>query len=345
MNQIPARRIQLGEPGDLIAAIPYLLGFHPTNSLVVIAVAGADPQIHCTLRTDLPAAEDHVAFAHQLAVMVQRQGANAVVAVVVGNAAAETPSLPPPHHELIQMLDHEMTAHGVEFGHAVWASATTVEGRWYCYGDPLECCGHVPNPEQTHLAAASVAAGRVVFTSRSELETLLAPDDPDALARHSDRIAQLDVGDRETADPVTARKALATVRTAIRAMADDSLELDDETVAQLAVALGIEVVQDACLATVVGEDAVAAERLWLALTRATPIPHRAEPAALLATAAYIRGDGVLADLAIWAADQAQPDHSVTRALRTALAAGLRPNEVAEAAAEAAAQAERVLSDD
>src|SRR6185436_2049578 len=49
-----ADRVRLSGPTDLIAIVPYLLGFHPTDSVVVLAVRGKRPVF--TIRLDLPPA-------------------------------------------------------------------------------------------------------------------------------------------------------------------------------------------------------------------------------------------------------------------------------------------------
>ncbi|MDQ1720531.1 MAG: hypothetical protein QOI26_265, partial [Pseudonocardiales bacterium] len=51
--------IRISDPGELIETVPYLLGFHPRESLVLIGFAGtadcAGPQqIQVTVRLDLP---------------------------------------------------------------------------------------------------------------------------------------------------------------------------------------------------------------------------------------------------------------------------------------------------
>jgi hypothetical protein len=89
-----------------------------------------------------------------------------------------------------------------------------------------------------------------------------------------------------------------------------------------------------------GSGAVAAERLWLALVRATPAPERAEPAALLALTAYLRGDGALAGVALDAAQQACPHHSLSGLLRAALDGGLPPELLRGVARDAAAALRR-----
>src|SRR5882757_8183666 len=53
MNEYPDELpvLRLREPGDLIEAVPYLLGFHPRQSLVIIGLARAS--VALTTRVDL----------------------------------------------------------------------------------------------------------------------------------------------------------------------------------------------------------------------------------------------------------------------------------------------------
>ena len=76
-------------------------------------------------------------------------------------------------------------------------------------------------------------------------------------------------------------------------------------------------------------DADGAEHLWAALARETPDPEAAEPAALLAACALLRGDGALAGIALDRAEQAWPGHRLTGLLRAAWEAGMPPERVRE----------------
>jgi hypothetical protein len=67
--------------------------------------------------------------------------------------------------------------------------------------------------------------------------------------------------------------------------------------------------------------------LWAALTRGTPDPEAAEPAALLALMALLHGDGALANVALQRAEAAWPGHSFTATLRGLAAIGVRPSEL------------------
>ncbi|QJY49766.1 DUF4192 domain-containing protein [Pseudonocardia broussonetiae] len=72
-----------------------------------------------------------------------------------------------------------------------------------------------------------------------------------------------------------------------------------------------------------------AETLWAALCRELPDPEAAEPAALLAAVALLRGDGALANVALDRAERSWPGHRLTRLLRSAAAVPLRPAQIRE----------------
>lgn len=121
----------------------------------------------------------------------------------------------------------------------------------------------------------------------------------------------------------------ALVEDALADAAAGRLCLDDARVVALALALSDLEVRDAALARCAGADADGAEHLWAALVRETPDPEAAEPAALLAACALLRGDGALAGIALDRAEQAWPGHRLTGLLRAVWAAGMPPERVRE----------------
>jgi len=120
---------------------------------------------------------------------------------------------------------------------------------------------------------------------------------------------------------------LAVVDAAVAAAAEGALVLDDRTVLDLAWALSDIRVRDAALLRNLGPAAAAAEQLWAALARELPDPEAAEAAALLAVAALLRGDGALANVSLDRAQRAWPGHRLTRLLRWAAEAGVRPDQL------------------
>src|SRR5580698_6986921 len=75
--------LRLRGQGDLLEAVPYLLGFHPSESLVLMGLdqVNSQSQVKVTLRMDLPDAERSAAIADAAAVL-WRAAARAVVIVI-----------------------------------------------------------------------------------------------------------------------------------------------------------------------------------------------------------------------------------------------------------------------
>jgi hypothetical protein len=119
------------------------------------------------------------------------------------------------------------------------------------------------------------------------------------------------------------------VDAAIADAAAGRLVLADDHVVALATALGVDEVRAEALRRCAGPHAVAAEELWTALTRETPDPEAAEPAALLAMSALLRGDGALANVALDRAESAWPGHAFAALVRRAATAGIRPSVMRE----------------
>lgn len=328
--------VRVDEPGDLIAALPHLLAFHPADSVVVVAMSGGRPSIvGLTLRVSLPAPRHRYAVARQLMGPVEEHDARSVAVVVVGGGCADPPgSLP--HRGLVDVIEELARDMGISFACALWTPATAKGARWFCY-DHDDCSGTVPDPDGTELAAASAAVGLVTFPSREAFAEVVAPDDDAALARREallDREVGTIAPDRFDS-PDFVRRGRGLVGQAVVDAVERTGPLSDEQVVELAVVLSDLRVRDASLAFAIGSRTMAAERLWAELTRACPAPERAEPASLLAFSAYLRGDGALASVALEQAELACPGHRLALLLRTALDAGLPPQRLEAMAVRAA----------
>ena len=320
----------LRDPGDLVAAVPHLLGFHPSDSAVVLAVRGHE--VAMTLRADLPPPGARGTAARLVAPLARCRADRAVVIVVGGGSSDPPEDLP--HAALVDELDDALHAVGVPLLVAVWTRATAKGERWFDYHD-VGTAGTVPDPSSTTLAARSAADGHVTYRSREALGDLLAPDPPEALSRRTALLNRRSADDPEPDDTVPVRHRDLIHAEVLRA-ASRKRPLTDDEVADLAHALSNPLTRDASLAYCVGEHARSAEALWTELTRASPAPERAEPATLLAFSAYIRGHGVLAFMALERAEEAYPGHRLTGLLRAALTGGLPPDQIRLLAERAAA---------
>ena len=328
--------VRLRGPDELIAAVPHLLGFHPADSLVLVALTAG--RIGLTLRVDLAPGTQADLLAAQLVGPVCRQRPSGVVLVVIGGVGPDASNSP--GAAAVKALTIALAGRGIPVLHAAWARASERGAPWRCYDEP-GCCGTLPDPAASPLGAATVAAGLVTFGDRAELTRLLTPDPPEVLARRRtalDRAARSDPPGGTT----KASRALRTVQDAVRAADRGELVLDDAAVIRLAGALADRSVRDACLPLCGGGSAEAAGRLWLALARGSPDPERAEPACLFAVTSYLRGEGALAGMALEAALLADPGHRLAALLQAALAGGIPPARVREVAWAAAAEAHAQL---
>ena len=315
--------------GELIAAIPHVLGFHPAESLVVVSLTTDTPAaIDRLLRVDLPEPTDRASVADELARVAMRQALSRVVFVVVGQANA-APGLP--HRVLVDQCYRRVHPGRYRRGRATVIATTRDSGWWRCYAHGA-CGGVMPDPRATTLAATLVHAGIVTDARREDRVATLAPAPTDVLNR---RAALLATRPTET-DPDQGRRGLALVSAAIDRAATGVLPESDQEFVGLARALANHSVRDAFVSVDDPDRERAAIALWQCLTRGTPAPDRAEPAVLCAFAAYSQGDGVLAGIALEQALAACPQHRLADLLHRVLTVGMSPDDVRHIGVRAAA---------
>lgn len=336
----PSTTIRLTEPSSLIAAIPALLGFVPTRSLVVFCLEGAHAsRVGLVIRVDLPDPQhaDPVAAAavvEQLSVLCARRRAPAVATVVVEDRGASSEL---PHRALLGSLSRACEAVGTAFLPAHAVDRVVAGASWRSYAGGEGCRGVLADPQASIVSAAHVAQGRVIHGERAELEKLFQPDSEARVARRAALLdGALDAAllAREVGGQRAVRADLEAVLTAV-ARTGQHERLFDEEIVRLGAALSDPTVRDACFGLCVGEHADEAQALWLQLSRALPTPERAEAAVLAGYGSYVRGEGPLAGIALQVALASHPGHRMATLLDTALSAGLSPDTVRELAGTAA----------
>lgn len=332
------------DPGQLLAAVPHLMGFRPAESVVLIGHRPTEPAVlGWVLRGDLPPAEFETEQAAEMAARLSMSDAFGATIVVISGAAnaAEAPEVPevpeagesPPHRSLVTALIESCAASELRVLHALWVAEIGTGATWQCYQD-RECTGTLPDPASTTIAATMATTGRVTFDSREDLADLLTPDSPDVLARRGHALnAAIDrfdgCGCADSAEDEFESRC-AVVAAALHRAKGGTLRPSDAEIVRLAMALTDTRVRDACLALALppgSAPAIEAEALWIALVRATPEPERAEPAVLLGYSAYLRGDGALAGMALDVARKAAPDHVLAGLLHRALEHGVLPGQL------------------
>lgn len=350
---VPTRlQLRLHDPGELVAAVPHLLGFRPVASLVLVALHGVGDvrrssirdrgrrRLGVVARVDLPPPDDVAEVVRGCAARVAATGPREVVAIVVDEPRGA--GLPRP--DVADAVREAFAGHGVEVSSRLWVPRVEADVSWRCY-PPCDCRGAVGPVVDSPLAAATAVLGQATYGSRAELEASLAPGPPRprlaALLCAEHEAAALD---RELGGPAAARRDLAAVAAARDEVAAGRV-LCDEEVARLAVALGDPAVRDVVMGWALDpDDAVgaAAESLWTLLVRALPAPEVAEPAVLLACAVIVRGGPALAGIALDRALHADPGHRLAGLVATLVAAGAGAEQVRSAIRDASAQSARHL---
>ncbi|MFG1778917.1 DUF4192 domain-containing protein [Micromonospora sp. NPDC049051] len=317
-------RLAVRSPADLIAAVPYLLGFHPTRSVVVVAMRGR--RITFAARADLPDLADPRDPAGHLAGVVARQDAETATVLGYGPAHLVTPA--------VDAVRAALSAAGL----AVLDALRVTDGRYWSYlcVEP-ECCppdGKPYDVAASEVSAAAVFAGQVALPDRDALVAQVAPvTGPartavrEATARAGRRLAEL--SDRApTADPRGERAVrsagAAAVRSAQRRYRRGGA-LTDSEVAWLSLLLTHVPVRDHAWERTDGRDADIA--LWTDVLRRAEPELIAVPAALLAFAAWRAGQGALAAVALERALAEHPGHSMALLLDDLLRRGVPPSEL------------------
>ncbi|MEV5835576.1 DUF4192 domain-containing protein [Nocardia sp. NPDC052112] len=344
-----AGTLYVGDPGELIVALPAMVGFVPERSLVVTLLRNAPdpdaaPTIDTVARFDLYVDGNErpgsaAAYAEAVARICTMDGSREVLAVIVDDRA-----LPPRpdldrdnasgggHAGLIEAFTQLLADQQVLLAGAWAVRSIEANEPWWSLLD-TDHHGTLPDPAASMVTAAHVFHGRPIRATRSQLTDLITPD-TELTARvaahleqsvglaHDRYAAAVRSGDPDAYHRHTLERVLWQI-----AETDSGTNPTAREFADLAVALRDRVVRDALFGLAVGEHADAAERLWVTLSQATSGSDRADAATLLGFNAYVRGDGTLAGIAVQAAHDADPTHSMATLLATSLATGIRPETV------------------
>lgn len=325
-------RVRVSSPGDILAVVPHLLGFHPARSLVVVG-AGRPPQrIELAFRYDLPDPPDAAATAelagHAVAVLAQRR-LHTVIGIGYGPGALVTP------------VADALAAAVRERGLRLHELMRVEDGRYWSYicANP-DCCppgGVRFDVQASPAAAAMTVAGLVAYPDRAALAGTLAPV-TGAAARAMQRAttqararaARLaGLGRRGGLDPETrllaeaGRKAVCDFIASYRAGQPITAA---DPVAWLSVTLAHLPVRDDAWARMDPGHRDAHVRLWSDVVRRARPAYLAAPASLLAFTAWQCGEGALANIALDRALAADPRYSLAHLLRDILDAGVPPSE-------------------
>ncbi|TCB92741.1 DUF4192 domain-containing protein [Micromonospora zingiberis] len=319
MNSTEIPRLTVRSPADLIAAVPYLLGFHPTDSVVVVAMSGS--RVVFAARGDLPGDVDHGEAARHIAAVTAQQGADSATVIGYGPAAQVTPAL--------DAVRGALTVAGL----AVLDALRVTDGRWWSYlcTEP-ECCppeGTAYDPRGSAVPAAAVFAGQVALPDRAALVAQVAPIGGMAIRQATERAEQR-LTELLAAAPPTDLLGARALRTAgvaayrvARRRYGNGEHLTDDEVAWLCVLLTHLPVRDHAWERTDGRDEDVA--FWTELLRRAEPGLIGAPGALLAFAAWRAGQGALAAVALERVLAEHADYSLALLIDDLLRRGVPPS--------------------
>lgn len=309
-NAAPQPCLTLTSPVDILAAVPYLVGFHPHDSLVVIGIA--ERQAKVVARWNLPFPPGTLA---PLAALFRREDVTEAVVVGYGPGEKVTPAA--------DEARRAAASSGVTVGEVLRVH----EGRYWSYiCDQPTCCppeGTPYDPSTTRVAAEATVQGMVALPDRGALERTIAPaEGPVRVAMRratAEAVAEVRAAMAAgAADPdAYARRfvaeGLVRLRAALGAHARGE-PLDDAEAARLGLDLAVIRIRDEAW-TLLHESHAP---LWKDLTRRLE-PRFCPPAAsLLAMASWRAGDNVLATIALERALTVDPRYSMADLLMHAV---------------------------
>lgn len=262
---------------DLVAVVPYLLGFHPRDSLVVVVMDGGGVQL--TGRIDITDAANEDCLAELVGRLVQRFGAAEqwylaftddpdVAWSVLGSCA-----------ELVGAVRLGRLLH-------VDSQAWQVDHR----------CGESGRLGLNAVATQAAVLGLSARANRSDLRTqIAAPDDADVAAL----LAEFD-------DARSWRESLSLAEQRRGVIKLTSAAAGQRDYVRLAVLVADPKLQVEVLRGMETGTAAAAVACWTTVVAHCLTPHLVGPLGLLGVASWLTGDGATQNICLERLDQLQP---------------------------------------
>lgn len=316
----------LTTPHDLLAAIPFLIGYHPTDSLVLVSIK--EDCVGMAMRMDFPIAESDSHF-DICASHISADDADGALIVAYQPSGRDDGDI------VLAQTAAALSRAGV----AIYESILIADGTYrstLCHD--ATCCPPegriVPPIDSSRIAAESVIAGHPMpFATFADLgasvrSNLLAQEE-----QWRERVMKSFV-DSASQDLNTLQRdgATSVIDLAID-FADGKTSSDQDLIAHVLGRLSDIQVRDFALGSHSEESADDYRRMWMHLLRSAPAGFVAPVASLVAALAYESGDGALARAALDRAFADCPTYSLALLLKRVFSAGWPPQSFAGMRAE------------
>ncbi len=304
----------LTSPQDVMAAVPFLLGYQPVDSLVVISMKG--DSIGMAMRIDYPEEIDP----DQIDTFVSHlERESTESALIIAYVPAEIFDC----DRLLDAITDALTVRNIQ----VKESIIIRHDRWrsrIC--NDRDCCPLEGNPlpefKSSRIAAEQVADGNPLpFNNLSELiASISAQSTPPELLAALENLSPIDY--EKDPQPDQQLGALA-VSQFLKEFSDGGV-IEPELTALVLIRLQDLQVRDFALGSITESTINSHWCAWRWLLTIAPVGYVAPVAALFAAISYERGDGVLAQRALDRAFADDPQYPLASLLRRVFTAGYPP---------------------
>ena len=300
------QRLQIQGPADLIAAVPYLLGFHPDpGSLVIIEFAGLI--LACALRADLTIPQAALA---EVAAEMRSRGSDGAVTIAYSGSESD-PARDVLEAGGIRLIDR-LRVH---------------DGRWYSPECKEPCCPPEGTPviDQTAATTALISNGLQARPDRDAVLALLEPVSPEVRDDIGGVVDRL----RAERGPILTQEDAAVANRAVERLVTLKGMPDREHIAELVYSLEYNVARNWAIMQILNNRIHQPTDLWIWVLRHLRADLAAPAAALAAYAAFQDGNAMIAEECLDIALRTDPDHRLAIVLYYAICAGATPGQIRE----------------
>ncbi len=305
----PIPRTKVKSPADIVSVIPYLLGFDPVESVVVIGLEGPRRRFGPCFRLDLVEADEDVdAQVGYIESLVEQLSLRSVLIVAFSSSADRA-------DPVVRGVCAMLRLRHVEIHEGLRADGE----RWWSYTcDNPDCCTPEGTPydvSTSRVAAEAVVAGMQRLPSRDELRRQFDP----SAARQAAVSAALETLAEQ---PPSKAKVDELIGKGLRT----PTALDDTDLALLVSWLQDLRRRDAVWTSMTRATAGAHFALWSQVMRCSPDYLMPPAGSLTAFAAWLKGTGVLASHATDRVLAVEPTYSMAKLLQAILDSAINPKD-------------------
>ncbi|SER87876.1 protein of unknown function [Propionibacterium cyclohexanicum] len=292
-----AARVRVSGPDDLLAIVPFWLGYRPENCVVVMVEAQGLIRSGCAIALDQ--CHDTELLGSALGLLCERTGADSFLLVAYGNPRCAVPALEQVRRELTaQTVVESIVVHDGRY----WASSRA--------DDPQSSPGRVLDCDASPVTVAAVEAGLQVLGSRADVAAMLAgPDESDDEAAFWWAEAQENTAGWDLS------RCIQLVDECLAEAVGALHQPDTQRCAQLGAVVQRIAVRDHAWLAMSLEDGWRHQQLWLWVVAVTPEPYAAPALCLSGIASWLSGGGALLTECVNRCERLHPDYSMLTILR------------------------------